>query len=309
MVTVTGMRREEGYTLVELLVAMILMLIVMGATLTTFSSGQRRQRVNERQIDSVELARSTLARMSKQLRNLASPTNAAIKTIDVAQDNDLVFQTYEPAKRRVRYCLNTTSHQLFQMTQTADPTAGNLPATATCAAVTTGWNKVVIVANNVVNQRAQSVPVFQYNAPTTDTAKITTITATVFVDVNAANKRPDQLKVATGLGLRNQNQNPTSGFSVRGLGGRRFLLDAAASADPEGRTLTYIWYRGSTAGFTPLAANEIGRGVVLDYTFAASDAVGAWYFKLEVRDPGGLSAFCPTNGTGISTGCSGTGPI
>ena len=43
------MRREDGFTLVEVLIVSVLMIVVLGATLTTFDSFQRNVSTNERQ--------------------------------------------------------------------------------------------------------------------------------------------------------------------------------------------------------------------------------------------------------------------
>ena len=47
-------------------------------------------------------------RATRQLRNLANPTVNSTTTIDRATDYDLIFQTSDPAKTWVRYCLDTS---------------------------------------------------------------------------------------------------------------------------------------------------------------------------------------------------------
>ena len=44
-------------------------------------------------------------RAARQLRNLANPTVTATTTIDRADDYDFIFQTSDPARTWVRYCL------------------------------------------------------------------------------------------------------------------------------------------------------------------------------------------------------------
>lgn len=309
---------ERGLTLIELLVATTIMLIVMFATLTSFDAFGRRQTITQRQTDAVEKLRFVGERVAKQLRNLASPTNNSTTTIERALPNDIIFQTYEPTKRRVRYCLpsGSSDERLYFMTQNpnADGSTKALPTTTECALTTTaGWDRVQAVGENIVNNRT-SRAVFNYNwssaaSAVNDYNKITGLRMVMVVDVNSAANRPAPVQVASGIDLRNQNQAPTAAFQVTGggAGNHTFVLNGSTSSDPEGRTLQYFWYRGRTAGFTPTLADKIGESKTYTYTVPNSDiGSGTWYFKLEVRDPGGLSSFCPLNGTGVSTNCSST---
>ena len=79
------LRREGGYTLVELLLVCALALIIFGATLTALTSIYGSNRSLERQNDNAEAARVALDRAARQLRNLSNPTVNAITTIDRAQ--------------------------------------------------------------------------------------------------------------------------------------------------------------------------------------------------------------------------------
>ena len=67
-------RREDGMSLVEVLLVMTLMLIVLGATLTTFNSFERKARDNQNLNEAQDSARRGLDLMARDLRNLASPT-------------------------------------------------------------------------------------------------------------------------------------------------------------------------------------------------------------------------------------------
>jgi prepilin-type N-terminal cleavage/methylation domain-containing protein len=312
------MREEDGLTLIEMLVAMTLMLIVMFATLTSFDAFGRRQTINNKQTDAVERLRFVSERVAKQMRNLASPTNNSGDTIERAEGDDIIFQTYEPQKRRVRYCLpnGSTDERLYFMTQNpnADGSTKALPTTNSCAPNTGGgWDRVQVVGENVVNNRS-GAPVFTYNwdqaaASSNAYGKITAIRLLMITDVNSSSARPNAVRVASGIDLRNQNQAPTAAFRVTGggAGNHTFILNGSGSSDPEGRSLTYFWYRGRTAGFTPTAADLIGDSKIFNYTVPNGDiGSGIWYFKLEVRDPGNLSSFCPLNGSGVSSNCSST---
>ncbi len=112
------MRRsdERGFTLIEVLVVCVLFLVVLGATLTVATYFVRDTRQAEIRNDQVEEARITLDRAARQLRNLAQRVDQP--TIALAGDSDFIFQTSDPTRTWVRYCLQTTG--------TASPTDGRL---------------------------------------------------------------------------------------------------------------------------------------------------------------------------------------
>ena len=68
-------REENGFTLVELLIVCVVMLVVLGATLTTLNSFQSNAETNARVNDSQDEARRATDQLARDLRNLASPTN------------------------------------------------------------------------------------------------------------------------------------------------------------------------------------------------------------------------------------------
>jgi type II secretory pathway pseudopilin PulG len=313
--------QERGFTLIELLLAATLMIIVLGATLTTLEGFWKTNKTNNDQNDAQDIARTAIDRLAQQLRNLALPTPTSPNSIDIASSYDLVFKTAEPSRRRVRYCLKTDAPQspgsglLFMQTQagagvgSADPP---VPSTATCPGPTgsDGWTNATVVADHVVNRvSGKDRPVFYFNASAAHLSKITLLRSEVLVDVDP-NRRPLESRISTGVYLRNQNQGPTASFSVAsgGTGTRRFLLNGSGSTDPEGRLLRYTWFSGANPNLADtncdpsLAVGCIGTGVTLDYTFPTSAGDGTQTFTLLVKDTGGLTATSrwtcnPTNGT------------
>lgn len=305
------LRDESGFTLPELILAMAILMAILGATLNTLDSFVGRTKVNERQNEAQDRARFTMDRLAREVRNLASPTNAAVKSIDKATDYDFVFQTVDQAKRRVRYCLDSGASRLWIQTQAfpvnqADP---GLPGTATCPA-TGGWGTQRIAAENVVNQRdSLDRPVFFYGGlgGDGDTAKVTSIRANLWLDVNPG-KSPKETSIASGDFLRNQNQKPVlPDFSLiqSPPGSRSFLLNGSDAFDAEGRTLDYFWYRGTgdTANLPSCLTDTtqtgggftcIGRGLTYQYTFSSS-LTGSQTVTLKVVDPGDLSAVLQKN--------------
>ena len=286
------LRDESGFTLTEVLIAMVLLTIVMGATLDVLDGFAQRTRTNTRQNDAQDSARQAIDRITAQLRNLASPTDGA-KSIDRATNYDLVFQTVNPTKRRLRYCLDSTdpaNAELWVQTQSL-PVSADPPSWTACPGpVGAGeWSSKQVVATNVVNRiNDRDRPVFTYTGlgEDTDTAKITGIRARLFLDVNPGSD-PAEVSLASGDFLRNQNQNPSiADFSMvqSPPGSHNFILNGSDATDPEGRTLDYLWYRGNADTGT-----LIGRGITLSYTFFPSDR-GVQDVTLKVVDPGGLSA-------------------
>ncbi len=117
---------EEGFTLVEVLIAAVLMIIVLGATLTALTSFQKNTATNQRQNDAQDQARSTLDLMARDLRNLASPVLERPEAIDRNLPQDLIVQSEGRGTggslnarntMRVRFCL-APDRKLYRMTQT-----------------------------------------------------------------------------------------------------------------------------------------------------------------------------------------------
>jgi prepilin-type N-terminal cleavage/methylation domain-containing protein len=304
------LRDQRGLSLIELMVTMVLLLIVMSATLDVLDGFVRRSNVNTKLNDAQDRARFTIDRLARQLRNLASPTNANANSIDLATDYDLVFQTVDPVKRRVRYCLNSANPSnatLWVQTQafplgSQDP---GMPSTSSCPGPTGGggWSTSQAEAQNLVNKiDGKDRNVFYYTGLGSDgdTSKITGIRADLYLDVNPG-KPPAEANIQTGDFLRNQNQKPSiPDFGANHAGTRSYVFNGSDAVDPEGRTLEYYWYKGSGSmanlpscqdgstqtggGFTCL-----GRGITVNHTFPATDS-SPQSVTLKVVDAGGLSA-------------------
>jgi prepilin-type N-terminal cleavage/methylation domain-containing protein len=303
----------RGFTLVEVLLAAVLMLIVLGATLTAIERFWNTNKVNNDLNDAQDVARNTSDQLARQLRNLALPTPTSPNSIDIASSYDLVFKTADPGRRRVRYCLTTDAPaapdrgRLYMQKQaaagvgSADPP---VPPTTSCPGPTTGspaWDTATVVADSVVNRvKGDERPVFSFNAPTSPVSelpKITLVRSDIFIDFDTS-RRPLESRISTGVYLRNQNQVPKADFSAvsGGTGTRRFILNGSGSSDPEGRTLVYTWFSGPTPDLADTncastnAVGCIGDGVTLDYTFPSAAGNGVQTFTLLVKDPGGMTA-------------------
>lgn len=278
MPLMTPMRRESGFTLIELLVAMTLMLVVLSATLTSFNAFSNTTRRNTRFNDQQDQIRNTLDQIIRQARNLANPTTGATvgssTTIAFASEDRLVFQTTDPSKQWVSYCLNKSTAPSTATRESIwyQTTANNAldPATVAggtmvqgCPSASTSWQSSKQVADYVTNQKSTLVdrPLFTFysdsnqlpdpnatppfpSEPTrvasADTSKIVRVAMSVFLQLEQ-NKTPAETELASAAYMRNQNQPPTASF-VANVSGTTYTLDAGGSDDPEGRTLTIDWY-------------------------------------------------------------------
>jgi type II secretory pathway pseudopilin PulG len=262
---------EEGFTLVEVLIAAVLMIIVLGATLTALTSFQKNTATNQRQNDAQDQARSTLDLIARDLRNLASPVLERPEAIDRNLPLDLIVQSEGRGTggslnarntMRVRFCLGP-DRKLYRMTQTWTTAAiPNAPATTDCPG--TGWTTNTVVAENVVNGTR---PIFTYNA--VGLQDITEVSATLFVDVNPGTT-PAETQLETSVYLRNQNRAPTALFSVEVVN-TSILLNASESTDPEEKAMIYSWKIDNVAA---------GSGILLTKPVTA----GNHTVRLDVSD-------------------------
>lgn len=108
------MRREEGFTLIEMLVAMTMGVIVMGGVLILVIGAMRAQPRLENQATNIQTARWVMERMTREIRN-------GIR-VDKATASSVSFQTYV----RRTTCGGTTT-----LASTAAPT--RCEVTYTCS--------------------------------------------------------------------------------------------------------------------------------------------------------------------------------
>jgi len=277
-------RREEGFMLIELLLAAALMVVILLATLGVFDAALRTHGRNSSQNDAQETARAEIDRLARELRNAASPGQPS--AFERATGTDLVFTMVDPSGpsgganvnnlRRVRYCLDSsvpTNQKLWREVQTwttASPPA--LSGSSFCPDFS--WNGTpAIVADHVVNGSTQ--PVFAYDSASL--ASITQLRAHLYVDLHpGALPGPSQLK--TSVAIRSTALAPSASMTATPLGNRKMLLNAGASTDPGGQALTYAWYDGAT---------RIGSAALLNYI---APTTGSHTFSVTVTNSAGLSA-------------------
>jgi prepilin-type N-terminal cleavage/methylation domain-containing protein len=271
--------RQAGFVLPELIVAMTVGLILLSATLLTFERFVHHSNENDKRNDTAELARRSLDIEARQLRNLAKRVNNA-DVIARMNPYDFVFQTSDPAKTWVRYCLDTSqgtsNGRVFEQVE-----SGDVPGAGTACPATSGWKRSIVVADNIVNQSGgRTAPMFTYrcvDGTTACTSSIATsdrligVNAQLLVDTTPAGPPEElqvnsgvylrnetivdmtpgtgaqELRLVSGVYLRNQNQAPSAVFSAPPVSGsaRTVQFNASSSTDFEGRTLTFYWFLGN----------------------------------------------------------------
>jgi prepilin-type N-terminal cleavage/methylation domain-containing protein len=289
---VTRLSDDRGFTLIEVLVAMVIAGICFGGILAVLGTMMTSSAANRRQAESQATARTVQDRLSVSLRNgiAAPPTGATV--IERGTPYDLIFQTVDAGSAptvgnplsamRVRYCMAPSSPDLRMQTQrwttTVPPAA---PAATACDTGLNGWGDSRVVATDLVNRtRVPNRPLLVYGPAAPPTlAQIRTIQTTLVVDADPANLTGERT-LTGGVLMRNANQPPTPVLSYTQAGGS-YLFNASASTDPDGDAVTYAWKRDG--------ATIVGEtGVRLR---AAVPTPGpAVTFTLIVTDAGGLTA-------------------
>lgn len=293
-------RREDGFTLVEVLLAMLLMGVIVGATLSVFAAMERNSRLSQDTNALQDETRFAVDRLAKQLRNLASQADDVFRPIERATPTDLVFRTIastgtgtstNPTNiQRVRYCLSGST--LHAETQ-ALANASAAPALPTACPGGSGWSTQALLSGAVVNG---SRPIFNYMLavdPVGQFVESSTVTAAeqlervigvrseLFVD-DDLRRRPRESTLTTRVFLRNQNRKPTASFVATQASGMSLQLNGGDSVDPEGGRLTFEWFDNAKVG----TDKKIGEGAVFVYSTTA----GTHPVYLRVTDAAGNTA-------------------
>ena len=169
--------------------------------------------------------------------------------IDTLSDYDLIFQTADPDRTWMRYCLDTSAPY---STDNARILTGELVvASASVASPVTaamrgtrpgsGWTKTKIVADHVTNRRAGLERALFSSRCTVGTACITTPASYDQVGHSPprrSSKRrpaaaPAELSLVSAVNLRNQNQPPVASFAP--LPRRRAPSSSTRPARPTSR--------------------------------------------------------------------------
>jgi type II secretory pathway pseudopilin PulG len=285
----SALRDERGFTLAELLVGALLMMIVMSASLGVLDNLRRLGQRTEGRVELQDKARQTSRQLARSLRNVApSPEFPAV--IERAGQYDLVFRAVDAPRasgsnvrnlRRVRYCLdaaNPDNARLLEQTQRwTSQTAPAMPSSTACPGA--GWDSSRFLADRLTNRSGGTDrALWTYNREVS--GEVTAVKVNLFMS-DDPDTQEREVALQTGVFLRNQNRAPTGLFTAASAGLRHLLLNGSPSSDPEGDPLDYIWFVNGA---------EVGRGLILDY---AAPSAGTYELRLDVRDPSGLLGRSP----------------
>ncbi len=226
--------REDGLSLIELLIAMGMSLAIFGGALTMLVVFGHQQLGSTQRNDAQDRARLTIDLIARQLRNISSPISTQ-KLIERAAPYDVVFQTVGAPSgsnvtgaERVRYCIpndpspgSSSNEELINQTQTwttasppISPWSSNPLVTIPCPDTSTPTSTIVIpaVTNRYLGRTDRPAFLYDNGAAPSDLTKITSVQMDLFVNptptVSAA-----ETELRSGVFLRNQIQAPASSFT------------------------------------------------------------------------------------------------
>lgn len=269
----SALRRQDGFTLMELLVAMTISLVVFGAALTLLDSYLRQSSAATKRLDAQDRARIAVDRIVRDLRNVSSPLTTP-KLLERATPYDVVFQTIGTPSgsnvsgvERVRYCVpqdtssgSASQEELIVQTQTwttstaaADPWTSDPTQTIACPDLTfapaTGQPVYTVAAQSVVNryQQTSGYPVFSFNngldansVAATDLPQISTIQVNLRVNPTPSLSGATT-QIQSAAYLRNKQHAPVAQFTYSATGNGGVILNAGQSYSPDDEQLSYAW--------------------------------------------------------------------
>jgi len=281
---------------------MVVLTIVFGTTLSVLDVFQSNNRFDQLRNENQDMARTTLDRLSRQLRNIVARTTSSgvvPGALEQAEEYAITFQTIDTTKvssgenktnaMRVRYCLNDSNPEneilWEEVRRWEEKEAPELPSSTSCPDLTTGdWDSLTQVVQNVTTRiGGQSRSLFTYSAK--ETPEILSVETDLFINIDPKQSRPGESQLTSGVSLRNANRRPIAEFTATEEGtnekGERYVrLNASASYDPDGLSLKYKWWDNGEE--LPTTSQEY---VTKAFTVGSTEA-----FKLQVTNPGGLSA-------------------
>jgi prepilin-type N-terminal cleavage/methylation domain-containing protein len=286
---------QHGFALVEMIVAVALMSVVFGATLTILDVFQSNNRVDQLRHENQDTVRSATDALARQLRNVISPSAKSAGALEEAGSYSITFQTVDASKgvggenksgaMRVRYCLDDSSPRnetLWQQVKRwTSAEAPALPSATACPDLNASdWDSSRRLLQHVTNRSGgQDRPAFVYGPPgATQVSNSITIQTNLFVELTAG-QRPGETQLTSGVSLRNADRLPIAAFTATEVNGH-IRLNASESTDPGGLALSYQWWIDSAKQNTTAQQWETGK----------LTSKSTHTFKLEVANPGGLSA-------------------
>ncbi|HEX8741755.1 MAG TPA: prepilin-type N-terminal cleavage/methylation domain-containing protein [Thermoleophilaceae bacterium] len=284
------LKDESGFSLTELLVAIILAVIIFGAAVTTFVEFLTVSTRSEEQTRAQDMARSSIERIGGHLRNAMTTSASGAAVNPVSNGFDLVFLAPLPSTTtsttntrgltHLRYCLENKGSNVDTIWfQTAPYNSGSLaspPSTATCPSKT--WSTKTQMFDHLVNRKQSGTPpLFTLITDGAATPSVVAVEIHPMIDWNPA-KKPLYTELRTTVNLRNLNRAPVAGLVCNPLANGHVICDASSSMDPDGQQLTYSWKMNGTelAGETSYRLDKYPLTSKLSYSFelTVTDSAG-----------------------------------
>ena len=296
---ITRVSRDQGFTLIEVLVTMTLALVVFGATLAAFNVFQQEEGYTRKRNETQDAARNTIDRLSRQLRNVIAPSAEYAGALEENKEYSVKFETVNTSSAsfgsenpahamRVRYCLDDTHssdeilREYSQEWKEKDP---GTPTTTSCnGKLEGGWTNTRQLVEHVTNEidEHKKHAVFSYSS--SELPQVVTVTSDLYLDVNPGH-RPGESRLTSSVALRNANRRPVAKFTIASeAGSKNYRLNASESYDPDGLALTYKWWETEGSG----SETELSTTSQIFQTELKSKNT-EYTFKLQVTNPGGLS--------------------
>lgn len=300
-------RSERGWTLVEMLIAILVASFVLGAATTLLTGVASLNGTTSRQIQAQDDARRTVDHIATQLRNAVGPPGGAPiyspASGTATGTTDIVFYnaasnastTNNPRGLQwVRYCLDysdTTNEKLWMQTADYDNTQSAPPSTSTCPS--SGWTvggqvSKQLVVGGIVSMEptssastgcsSQSTPAY-FRCPFVP-GVIASATHNIRIKLliqGDANRKTTS--ITSSADFRNLKSAPTTSVSCR-VQNRHIICDASASSDPDGQSISYQWKRTGDSTW------ETGQQTYLWDSGVLS--TGAYTVTVRVSDTDGL---------------------
>src|SRR5579862_6235509 len=265
------MSGQRGFTLIEMLVALSITMVLMGAMsllLTEFLNDNSHETTRNQ---AQENAQVMIDRISRELRSAKSPVTGSAGLLAEASSYDVAFQATvqgtppsgNPSNQYwVRYCLDSNDTLWRQSTSTSSSasTSNTPPDTSACPSTSSSWvqssgSPCCVELNDVTNEIGGDTtrPLFTFGpGDITSTsqlsaaqlATINSVEVTLYVDKQPGGQ-PGPTYLTTGAYFRNELSDPVPEFTpffIADQGKTDVLLDGTASYDPQGQVLTYQWY-------------------------------------------------------------------
>jgi prepilin-type N-terminal cleavage/methylation domain-containing protein len=316
----TTARDERGLTLIEMMVAMVISSVVMGAVVLLFTSFMKDNSYAAYRDDAQSHAQLMVDRMSHELRSAASISAGTAGLLAQAGSYDVAFQSVSASgtapsgnaanQQWVRYCLDT-NNTLWRQTTSTSNTTSSLPDVSNCPSTSNAWAQKAngtpccVELSDVTNRiNGDDRPLFTFG-PTgySSTSQIKMVQINMYVDRNPG-KLPGPTQLTSGIYLRNELTSPTALVTVSytvGTNSTDVSLNGSASSDPNGQALDYQWYVNSAGVGCSSTSAGPATGAISGATTQTYDAGtfahGAQKtFALVVTDTDGLTA-CKDTGT------------